>query len=379
MSSVSQAAVASVGSEVAGPSHDILVQRAKEIAQMARAVGGEVDAAGTVSADVIQALYDADLMRMMQPTEYGGLGRKWVELVEIIYTLAQGCASTGWVFCVLAGHSGAMSEFPKQALEDVWGADSQVLVSSAYAPTGQLIPVDGGYRLSGRFPFSSGSDYAQWAVVGAIGLSEGGVPTPLICLVPRTDLGIVDDWDVVGLKATGSKSLTADDIFVPAHRVVPTPPIIEGSVGPYTLQSIIVGAARGGVDQFIEDIRVKPGKFGGPPPAKSQMYQLAAGEAMGEVNAAWRLLRDAVDELETWIATGRPVPKELTIANRANQALVTRLSVSAMDRVYTLAGGHAIYKSPLSRMQRDVRAGAQHMALNSNVAASHAGEMILDA
>lgn len=379
MSSVSQVAVAPAKSEMTNPSHEVLVQRAKEIARQARAVSGEVDAAGRVSADVIQALYDADLMRMMQPVEYGGLGRKWVELVEIIYTLAQGCASTGWVFCVLAGHSGAMSDFPEQALEDVWGTDPRVLVSSAYAPTGQLIPVDGGYRLSGRFPYSSGSDYAQWAVVGAIGMSEEGVPTPLICLVPRTDLGVIDDWDVVGLKATGSKSLTADDIFVPAHRVVPTPPIIEGSVGPYTLQSTIVGAARGGVDQFIEDIRVKPGKFGGPPPAKSQMYQLAAGEAMGEVNAAWRLLRDAVDELETWIATGRPVPKDLTIANRANQALVTRLSVSAIDRVYSLAGGQAVYNSPLSRMQRDVRAGAQHMATNSNAAASHAGAMILDA
>jgi len=379
MGSGSQKVMASSDPGISAPPHNVLVERAREIACKARALSGEVDARGTVSAEVIRDLYDADLMRMVQPRQFGGLGRKWVEFVEIIYTLAQGCASTGWVYCVLAGHSGAMSDFPQQALEDVWGSNPENLVSSAYAPTGRLTAVDGGYRLSGRFPFSSGSDYAQWAVVGAMAMSQDGVPMPLICLAPRTDLGVEDDWDVVGLKATASKSLTADDIFVPAHRVVPTPPIIEGSVGPYTLQTTIVGAARGGVDQFIAEIRVKPGKFGGPPPAKSQMYQLAVGEALGEVNAAWRLLRDAVDRLETWNASGRPVPPELTIDNRANQALVTRLAVSAIDRVYSLAGGTAVYNSSLSRMQRDVRAGAQHMATNSNAAACHAGAMILDA
>lgn len=353
-----------------------LARRARGIAEHAKERAAETDALRRVPDSTIAELWDAGLMRLRQPQRFGGYGGTTGQLFEIAMALGQGCASTGWVYTVLAGHAETVTEFPLQAQEEVWGADPTALVCSAFAPTGQATLVEGGYRLSGRFPFSSGSDHASWALLGAITVDAEGRPAHSVLLVPLEELSIDDDWYTLGLIGTGSKTVVADDVFVPSHRVTPFPPFLAGAQ-PFGLQAPIVGAALGGLKSFIAGTKSKPmNPLSGILPKDSDHIQTAVGTSYGEVQAAWQVLTGAVERLDS------PVPEDanlrnLAIAkNRAASATISRLTLSAVERVFELSGGHGIYVSHLSRVLRDVRSGTQHPAANPYAAGQMAGSLL---
>src|SRR5271155_5157709 len=133
-------------------------------------------------------------------------------------TLAEGCMSSGWVYGVVAVHNWQLGLFDARAQEDVWAKDSSVLIASSYMPKGQVERVDGGFRFSGRWNFSSGVDHASWLFLGGIVSSKNGVPDYRTFLVPRADVSINDTWHTVGLKGTGSKEVVIDGSFVPEYR-----------------------------------------------------------------------------------------------------------------------------------------------------------------
>lgn len=365
---------------VSGLSNDIpfpvLIDRAKEIALKARERATQTEGARSVVPETIEELKQADLMRAMVPVEWGGLGRTFAEFCEITYTLGQGCASTAWVYAVLAGHAFSLSEFPNEILHEIWGEDPNVLASSAYAPTGGIAPVEGGYSLNGRFPFSSGSDHAQWSIVGALTFDENGQMAPRLILVPRTDFGTHDDWHTVGLAGTGSRTLVAEDVFVPSSRVFPFPTF--KSFEQFALQSAIVGIAQGAVDSYTDELKNKPAKMGGSAPRDSELFQTVAGQAWGDAMGAWTLLIDAVKRSEAATSDGGMLSPEVSAANRAITGTISRLIVNAVERLYELSGGNGIYDNHLSRAFRDVRSGTQHFALNFNTAGKMAGGFRFD-
>lgn len=356
-------------------SQTVLRQRIEAIAVNAGARAEETAKARCVPLVTMNELKEAGLMRVRQPKRWGGLGRPWLELYELAHTLAQACGSTGWVYCVLAGHSGTVSDFPIEAQEDVWGQNPEAIASSAFMPRGEAQPVAGGFRLNGSFPFSSGCDHAQWAIVGSF-ISMSGKPTPHIFLVPISELVVVDDWHTLGLQGTGSKTLIGKDVFVPTHRVIPMPQF-AGSVAPFSLQSVMIGSALGGLKAFIADTKTKPGQFGGPPPAQSEYFQGFIGESWGDLNAAWTLLAEAVTRTEEVAPGNAVVPPDRVRINRMTNAVISRLCVGAIQRVYELSGAHGVYDGHLSRAMRDVLAAAQHASLNPHVAARLVGAHLL--
>src|SRR5262249_11810477 len=138
---------------------------------------------------------------------------------DIQMTLAEGCMSTGWVYGVVAVHNWQLGLFDIRAQEDVWSRDNSVLISSSYMPKGQVEPVDGGFRFSGRWSFSSGVDHADWLFLGGIiPAANGGAPDYRTFLVPRSDVEVVDNWFTVGLKGTGSKDVIVKNARVPEYR-----------------------------------------------------------------------------------------------------------------------------------------------------------------
>ena len=129
--------------------------------------------------------------------------------------------ASAWVYGVVAVHNWQMALFDDQACKDVWGEDSDVLISSSYMPVGKVTPVDGGYRISGRWGFSSGSAHCSWVILGAnTPPADDGKPEPRSFLLPRDDYEIVDKWDVMGLRATGSNDIVVDNAFVPNYRTL---------------------------------------------------------------------------------------------------------------------------------------------------------------
>src|SRR5713101_4801364 len=160
------------------------------------------------------------LFRVMQPKRYGGFELDPATFYQAVTEIGAACGSSGWIFGVVGIHNWHLALFPPQAQEDVWGADTSVQMSTSLAPTGTVERAPGGFRLSGRWSFSSGCDFCQWAVLGGIvpPKEDGAPPDARTFLLPRCDYAIDDNWHVMGLCGTGSKDIVVEDAFVPEYR-----------------------------------------------------------------------------------------------------------------------------------------------------------------
>lgn len=353
-----------------------LIAEADRIGRLAAARGAEIDEARSVPESIIQEIHAAGLLKARVPTQWGGYGLAPSEHFPIIYTLARHHASTAWVYCVLSAHAAQIADFPAQAQREVWASGLTTLSSSSYAPAGKADVVDGGYQLAGTFNFSSGCDHAQWAIVGGTVPGGGGAPDMRLFLIAMKDLAIIDDWTVMGLSATGSKTLTTQGMFVPEHRVRKFD-IPNGAVAHFGLCTVVAGAALGAALDFARDVAAKPAGVRGLP-SKSELIQNALGAAHAEAEAAWLVIQNAVRRSEPFGATGNNVPPEILARARGDIGLATKLATSSVERLLRMCGGSVIYeRNTLQRRFRDIVSGAQHMALNPETAAIDFGAWLL--
>ena len=250
----------------------------------------------------------AGILRILQPRRFGGLQGRFSLFSRIVEELTYGCASSAWVYAVLGEHQWIIASYPEEAQLDVWGDDPEAVASSSLAPRAAAERVRGGWRLSGRYPFSSGCDHAQWAIIGAF-LGEAGDPRHVAyLLVPLAEIEIVDDWQVLGLLGTGSKSLLLHDVFVPEHRSVwlsdlfagtppsrrvhPDYPLLRAPRGflvPYSLPPVAIALGRRALDIACSAL---PGRLsrGVTDLAASEVVQMAIGEAAAAIDIATLLL-----------------------------------------------------------------------------------------
>lgn len=169
----------------------------------------------------VDDLVPTGVFRMLQPRRYGGLEDDPTHFYEVVREVSKVCGSTGWVLSVLGVHPWHVSLFPQAAQEEVWSSGPDTLICSSYAPVGRLTAVEGGYLLSGRWSFSSGCDHTSWALLGGLVVGDEGRPVDFLSvLVPQPDYRVLDVWDSMGLRGTGSNDIVVDEAFVPAHRVV---------------------------------------------------------------------------------------------------------------------------------------------------------------
>ncbi len=235
--------------------------------------------------------------------------------------------------------------------------------------------VAGGFKLSGRFPYSSACDFAQWAIVG--GRIEGETGRHSF-IVPMENLQIVDDWDTVGLAGTGSKTLVGEDIFVPTAFVQRTT-FFEGTTGPVGLCAAAVGMARGVVDCFIENYGAKVSPFRGCALLDSESMQSKIAMSMAEVDAASLLLRRDIKATDEALAAGDEVPVKIQARNRRNQGFAGHLAMQAAHRLFSDAGASAAFKSNrLQQLYLDVRVATLHVSLNWDIAARQSMRMLYD-
>jgi alkylation response protein AidB-like acyl-CoA dehydrogenase len=311
----------------------------------------------------------------------------------MVEELSRQCGSTGWVYSVLTSHAVWVASFAEAAQREVWD-DDRALACSAFMPTASAVPEKGGFRISGKWAFASGCDFASWALLGALEDPKGPAPTFWVALIPMSELAIIDDWQVLGLAGTGSKSLAGEGIFVPSHRVVrlidatngvaPGCALHEGplykcprySCSPYTLLAPLLGIAQGAVDDFCQATGAKTSM--GRRVATFESMQLKVAEADAEVDAA-RLLahRNCRENIDSMRRHGA-LTLEQRARNRRDQAFATKLCLSAVDRLHAASGAHGIYESNrVQRAFRDAHAAAAHMALNWEMAAKPYGQIRL--
>ena len=251
-----------------------LLARARDIAGVARERALATEAARRVGEEMIARMRQADLFRIMQPKAYGGFEYGFDAFAQVEATLAAGCGSTGWVYGLLASHQWLIACFPEKAQDEVWH-DRGALAAGTYAPVAQAAAVDGGYVVSGSGSFCSGCDNAQWQFLGGMIPQRGGPPQPGFFLLRTADIAIDDDWRTMGLAGTGSKSIVADNAFVPAHRALAFAELADATapgmrahanplykqsflaVLPITIVAPVLGMAEGALAAFLDMAKVR--------------------------------------------------------------------------------------------------------------------------
>ena len=330
----------------------------------------------------LEDLVGTGVLRMLQPKRYGGAEAHPGAFYEVVRTLSGACGSTGWVASVLGVHPWHVALFDEEAQDEVFATDPDTVVSSSYAPVGRLTPVDGGFELSGHWSFSSGCDFAGWALLGALAVTEGGDEEYLTVLVPRADLRVVDVWDVVGLRGTGSNDIVVRRAFVPTHRTlrhreqqelsgpgqaVNTGPLYRlpfATVFTSAVTAPVLGAAAGGLEAYVrhmrQRVRVSPsrGRFADDPFA-----QVAVARAGSEIEAAVLQMDNNLAGMYDAAARHEPIDLEARLRARRDQVLGTERALGAIDLLFKTAGGNSLHRgNPIERAWRDAHAGSVHVA-----------------
>jgi len=340
--------------------------------------------------ETLKEFQEAGLFRALQPRRYGGYELDPGVFFQAGIDIGTVCGSSAWILTVVGVHNWQLALFPPQAQEDVWHEDSSVQISSALAPTGTVEGVDGGFRLRGRWSFSSGCDFCQWVVLGGIvpPTQEGEPPDLRSFLVPRRDYTIDDNWHVIGLCGTGSKDIVVEDAFVPEYRThsyldafylrnpgaaVNDAPLYRlpfGVVFPYALVAPAVGVALGALHAFRDHTRARVSPRDKSMVAEDPFVQFRLADAAADVDAARHRLLQNFAEMMRLARAGQEIPLESRARYRWDAAKATTWCVQALDRLFEASGGRAIFlHNPLQRAWRDVHAIRAHAGNNPDRAA----------
>ena len=361
---------------------DAVITAIRDLLPVLRDRAQETEDARRVPAESVKALQETGFFKLLQPRRYGGVEADPVSFYTAVKLIAGACGSTGWVASILGVHPWHVALFDARAQQEVWGEDTDARISSSYAPMGEATVVDGGYRLSGRWSFSSGCDHCSWVLLGGPAFADGKPVDFCTYLLPIADYSIVDVWDTVGLRGTGSNDIVVEDVFVPQHRALsfmatskcrtpgqevnpgPLYKLPYGSVHPSTITAPIIGMAQGAYDAHVEHQgrRVRAA-YTGEQSKEDPFAKVRIAEAASEIDAAWLQLTHNIDELYQHACRGEKLPFSTRLRVRRDQVRGTERAISAIDRLFENSGGRAIRRgTPIQRFWRDAHAGRVHAA-----------------
>jgi 3-hydroxy-9,10-secoandrosta-1,3,5(10)-triene-9,17-dione monooxygenase len=206
---------------------DTLMAKAAALVPLLRAKAAETEKGRRIPDEVLAAIDEAQLFRMRAPKRFGGFEADLRTYMDVITELGRGCGSTSWVSFISIATAWIAAQFSDQAQRDVFEGNPDARTIGVLAMSAPAKPVDGGYIVSGRWPYASNCLHAHWAIL-AVPLPVDGGMAPGIILAPMKDLRIEDTWHVVAMRGTGSNTVIADNIFVPAHRVLPVETLARG-------------------------------------------------------------------------------------------------------------------------------------------------------
>ena len=367
-----------------------LLQRASALIPVLKERAARAEQLRQIPPESIQDLIAAGFIRIGTPHRYGGHGVEVDVAFDVSWELGRGCGSTAWCYGLWTEHNWWLGHFPERCQEEFFATGPDTLFSSGLNPLGGTAGrVSGGFRVSGRWSFSSGCDGASWVMV-ACGPSRNNM---IWLLLPRSECEIADTWFASGLRGSGSKDVTVRDVFVPAHRALdPNRAGVTEHTGwelhkrlsyavplrmftGWALAAPIIGMAQGVIDEFTARARrgTGPGRS-----ADSVPIQLRLAEASAEVDAARTLRRAAIREMLERAGHGggfTPVDRPRYLRDKA---FVVRLCVQAVNRLFEASGAHAIMDSePIQRLHRDVHAASHHAGLSWDIAAEQFGRLAL--
>jgi alkylation response protein AidB-like acyl-CoA dehydrogenase len=367
------------------PSRAELVARAAELVPFLRSNAERCEQEGKLPVDNVRALEEAGLLRLTLPRRYGGYEADTRTKVEVYSELGKGCSSTAWVSGLWSDGTLFTSLLPDHVQDEVF-ADPNVRITVSF-PLGGTVAIsdgDGGYRLSGRWPFNTGCAHATYAIRSAVIDPESDAPGFGMFLVPYEGMTIVDDWQVSGLCGTGSNTVLGEDIYVPGDRMMHFADAKEGRFRSERnantplyrtpIASTIVttgsigfpGVARAALDHYLGRLEGRPityTTYGDQSQAPIRHHQ--AAEAALRIRAAEALTFDAADIVDRHAAENTPYAEGENAQIWGQVAYATELYAEAVEILRAASGASAIHKSsPMQRLARDAAALKVHAIMS---------------
>jgi len=329
------------------------------------------------------------ILRVMQPRRFGGQQASFDIFSRIVETLAEGCAASAWVYAVLAEHQWIIACMPDRAQIDVWGDTPLAVASSSLAPREIARRTTGGWRLSGRFPFSSGCRHAQWAIIGAKAEDAAGNTPIRYMLVPMPQIQIVDDWHVLGLRGTGSCSLDVTDVFIPEHRTVLLQDLLQGTAPgadilpdytvlraprgylvPFSLPPVMFTLARRALVAVPTALRTRISR-GVKEVAASEVVQMRLGDAAAAIDAGVLIMHTRRAQSVQALEAGETITAEAVVRNRRDVTFAADLVRKGMEALVEVSGARSVYDTdPLQALLRDI------LTISTHIVVSRQGAMV---
>ncbi|MFE0518024.1 acyl-CoA dehydrogenase family protein [Streptomyces sp. NPDC058954] len=356
-----------------------LVARLRDLAPFVREHALRAEQERRVPDEVVAALTEAGVFRMNVPRRYGGYQTAPHTQVEALAEIAAACGSTAFATLIQAGCAFIAALFPDEAQDEIF-TRPDVRVGGTLVPDATAVATDGGYVVDGTSAFATGCRHADWHLLTVRVESGDGPPEVLWTAVPMSELEILDDWYVSGLAGSGSNSVVARDVFVPAHRVLPVGPLLGGEFPsktnaddpfyevPVLLMFCVwtaphaLGLARGALAEFTERIHRRGITYTfHTRQHEAGVTHLQAAEAAMKISCAELLARDLVARVEA----GGPYPQRDRARIRAQTGYVARLCKEAVDLVASASGASSLHREvPIQRAVRDVQALNLHSFVN---------------
>jgi alkylation response protein AidB-like acyl-CoA dehydrogenase len=339
----------------------------------------DTEAQRRLPADLAADLARAGCFRMLVPTALGGAEVDVVTMFDTLERLARADAATGW--CVMIGGTTALLSawLPEEHAREIW-ADAQVITGGVFAPMGKAVAEGSDFVVSGRWPWASGSANCSWLLGGAVILDDGemrrlpsGTPDHRMMVMRRSEVELIDTWDALGMRGTGSGDLAAKDVRVPQGRSVSFMTDTPRETGPLYrfapfgllalgIAAVACGNALGALDDLKRLATAKKGQGSSRTLAERGVVQADYAAAHADLHAARALVQAEIAAAWDRVVAGDSLDLPARARLRLAATRLTMVSARVAAKMHELAGGTSVYAShPLNRRFRDAHVATQHV------------------
>jgi len=366
-----------------------LLHQLRAIAPRIAARCEAAEEARRIPPESVRDMLAAGLARILVPKRFGGHELDFDTWLDVVLEISKVDASHGWCASLLIHHPHMIGQFPEEAQEAVWTNGPDVAIAASVAPTTQVTPVDGGYRVSGQHSsFASGVDHSSWVMVGGLA-PMGNVAEWLLFLIPPGAYQVRDTWRMAGMQATGSNTIVTDNVFVPSSHVLRVSDLRDGKgpggalsenpmfrvpfyhYAPLTFAAAMLGAAKGAYEHVLEWTKTRKAPDGSSI-AEKVSVQVRMARTAADLDLAELLLRRAANIPNV---PDMHAPQLLARSVR-DFARASELVVAAIDVIIGLCGTAGFSTShPVQRAWRDIHLAAMHISLNTENNYTHFGRM----
>jgi 3-hydroxy-9,10-secoandrosta-1,3,5(10)-triene-9,17-dione monooxygenase len=364
-----------------------LMAKASALVPLLRAKAADTERERRIPDDVLAAIDAAQLFRLRTPRRFGGFEGDLRTYMDVVTELGRGCGSTSWVAFISIATVWIAALFPDEAQRDVFEGNPDVRFMGALGMTARARAADGGYVVDGKWAYASNCLHAHWAVLAAPLPHNGGI-VPSIMLVPMRDLTIEDTWHVVGMRGTGSHTVIAKEVFVPAYRALPIEVLAKGlsprtsrdefvyreSFVPTAIIAVaapVLGLAQAALDltlerinksnkaiaySFYDDVRQAPS------------MQLELADAATLIETALLHVRRWCDDIADAARAGEELPFAKRAQMRMDLGYAMRRCREAVGLLLNVQGASAFAESnPMQRIWRDLEMASRHGLLAGEI------------